>query len=136
LDKKLQPWIDALVAVDNKKKSDKTKLIGLLTSKTPIPRQARLYLADLLGRKQLKNPDHRPPTPLYKYSDRVSNLLRAVEAARYYRKHGETRDGAFEKAARDRKLTPDAVRTAYDGGDSGIRKMKKAKPHLKGSFRR
>lgn len=42
----VQPWIDALVAVD--RRGDTEPLVELLKSNTPIPDDARWYLADLL----------------------------------------------------------------------------------------
>jgi hypothetical protein len=51
---RLQPWVDALSTIDLKNRGNKTKLIRLLASETPIPPLARLYLADLLSRKQLR----------------------------------------------------------------------------------
>jgi hypothetical protein len=50
----LQPWVDALRAIDRKNESDKTELISLVASPTPVSRLARLFLADLLDRKKLQ----------------------------------------------------------------------------------
>jgi hypothetical protein len=131
--KQLQPWVDAFRAIDEE--SDNAPLIGLLNSNTRIPPLARLYLADLLERKFRHAT--RPATPLYKFSDRASKLLRAREAVRFLRKYeGRTREEAIEKAAALYTLLPHAVREACDGRDRASRTMANERPHLKAAFRR
>jgi hypothetical protein len=131
VDVELLPWLEALLAIEE---GDKSRLSRLLTSEAPIPPLARRYLADL----EIRNAANRQKTPLYKFSDRVSKLRRAVAAARYLRKHEreKTREGAFEMVAKLYNLTADAVRKAYDGDDEDVRTMVKKRPHLKGAFDR
>jgi hypothetical protein len=132
--KQLQPWVDAFRAIDEEK--DNAPLIKLLNSNTRIPALARLYLADLLERKKFRHAKH-PSAPLYKFTDRVSKLLRAVEAVRFLHKYERRpREEAIEKAAALYRLRPDAVRVACDGRDRGLRVAAKQRPHLKTSFHR
>jgi hypothetical protein len=126
----LQPWIDALLAIDE---GDKSKLRGRLLSDTPIPTQARHHLVDLIRCNELGNPKNNLPTPLYKFSDHVSKLARAKEAVRYLRKYEKHKslDSVIEETARNYKLTPEAVRKVHLGTDSNFRTMVKSRPHLK-----
>jgi hypothetical protein len=51
-DPSVERWVRALEAVD--KRGDKGPLLSLLRSECDLPREARIYLADLLDRHQLK----------------------------------------------------------------------------------
>lgn len=133
IEKKLQRWVEAFLAIDAE---DKAPLIKLLKSNTPIPALARLYLVDLLERKNLRNAKH-PSTPLYRYSDRVSKRLRAVKAVRYLRKYEHLPlDDAITQAALIYNLNPNVVRAAWEGKDRACTRMAKQRPHLKASFDR
>src|SRR5579862_4059471 len=96
-DLSVEPWVTALEAID--KTGDKMLLLDLLRSECPLPQTARLYLADLLERYDLKAPRHRPRTPAYDYTAVEAALLRGRERVRYFIENGMSFEAALTKAS-------------------------------------
>jgi hypothetical protein len=118
-----QEWIEAIEAIDVKR--DKSKLIGLLRSDSPLSRSARHYLADMLERYQLKRPRGKQRTPAYDRSDAEAMLLLAKEAYREERHQGRSPKEALATAAKRYHLVPDVLKAAVEGRRGSSRRARK-----------
>jgi hypothetical protein len=117
------PWIDALEHVD--KRGDKGPLIALLKSQRALPRLARVYLADLIERYELRRPAHRPRTPAYVLSNAESRLTLAKEHVRAHRASGMSYKDAVAAAAKDWSIGENMLATFCAGRRGSSRRMKK-----------
>jgi hypothetical protein len=92
-------------------------LLALLKSDSELPYAARVYLADLLDRYQLKKKRGGQSTAAYDRSP-VDRILEAANArANELIESGMTTEGAFEKAAKEFSIPDrgrDGVSLLYD----------------------
>ena len=77
----LEAWITALEAID--RKGDKEPLLNFLKSNRELSRDARIYLADLLARYQLKKKRGGQTKPAYDRSEAEEMLALGINAVRY-----------------------------------------------------
>jgi hypothetical protein len=120
-------WVAALEAID--KRNDKEPLLALLKSECELPHAARIYLADLLSRYQLKKKRGGQSTPAYDRSLAEVALMLDVEAVRNLTKNGMSIKDALAKVAKPRG--PDYLEilgNAQHGSRGSIRRMKKRRP--------
>ncbi|MQA64506.1 MAG: hypothetical protein GEU76_01170 [Alphaproteobacteria bacterium] len=123
----MQPWIDALRAVDRTR--DAAPLVALLKSDAPLPADARWLIADLLGRYNLKRPQGGRPTPAYDLSDAARRLLWAADAVKREVELGRNRYEAVESAARVYGVAdPETLQKYLSGKHGSARRQKKRQP--------
>ncbi len=115
-----RPWIIALLGID--RSNDKQRLIELLKSETPLPKQARLDLADLLERYKLTRLRGKQRTPSYDLSDTVAQLDAAKASARRSIKNGMKPEAAIELAARVNGVHKDMLRLHLAGRNAAARR--------------
>jgi hypothetical protein len=120
----LDPWVDALEAID--KRGDKKPLLDLLESDYDLPPRARIFLADLIERYQLKLPPHRPRTPAYDMTDADAMLTIALADVRKYQARGMSVDDAVAAVAKGWSIKHQNMLANFCAGKRGSsRRMKK-----------
>lgn len=117
----MQPWIDALRAIDND--GDKGPLIELLRDNARIPRAAKWYIADLLERYRLEGGKKR--TPAYDLSRSVRQLEAAARSVRLQVKDGKRLTEALESAARTWGITDVETLNSHMQGRLGSSRKQK-----------
>ena len=95
----IDTWVAALEAID--KRDDKEPLIAILKSEQVLPHAARVYLADLLDRYQLKRKKGGQSTAAYDRTDADRIFELANARANELIECGLTTEDACNKAARD-----------------------------------
>jgi len=108
-----EDWLNAFKAVDEK--GDKKPLTALLRSGRELAPAVRDFLADLIERKTVPVPPHRPKTPAYDQSDAEAWLLLAIESVHGYVNEGYGVQGAVDKAAEEYSILPNVLANAYAG---------------------
>jgi hypothetical protein len=93
------PWVAALEAIDKRK--DKGPLLALLKSDHDLPHAARVYLADLLDRYQLKRKKGGQSVAVYDRTDADRIFELANARANELIECGLTTEDACNKAAKD-----------------------------------
>jgi hypothetical protein len=129
---KLQPWIDALRAIDQR--GDKSELVELLKSDVTIPADARQHLADLLERHNLKlrqGGRGGRTTPSYDLPHGVVQLDYAVQVVRRQMKEGKTRAVAVQLAVEISGMGAEAILSHLAGKHTSARLAKKRRPLVK-----
>ncbi len=129
----VQPWIDALRAVD--RDLDAAPLADLLKSGSPMPADARWFVADLLERYKLKRPRGGQRTPAYDLSEAGRRLAWAKELVRQEVANGRGRDDAVELAARVYGVGEEALCAFLQGKHASARRQKKRRPPAAGPAR-
>ena len=120
----LDPWITALEAID--KRGDKGPLLALLKSEFDLPREARVYLADLLARHQLKKKGGGQTTPAYDRTEVEIVLSLAIDDVRELVRTRKRRVAeALEQTSRTRGIPPNILESAYKDRRGSTRRMKK-----------
>jgi hypothetical protein len=116
---KMQPWINALVAIDARR--DNTDLVALLKSDKTIPGHARWHIADLLERHQLTRRRGGQATPSYDKSKQDMYLSWAADEVR-------TEDVTLEDAARTYGVSVESLALYLGGRHGSAHRMKKRRP--------
>jgi hypothetical protein len=125
-DTSLDCWVTALDAVD--KRGDKEPLLKLLRSEHDLPREARVYLADLLARHQLKKKRGGQSVPAYDRTDADQRLLLAIEDVRRLRKKRVSVKEALDRVSESHGISPEVLATEYRGSRGSTRRMMKRRP--------
>jgi hypothetical protein len=121
-----EPWVVATKTLDHC--GDKKPLLELLKSERAMPRAARLVLADLLGRYQLKPRPGRPAIPVYTLAKQHVALKIARAHYDELRRDGMKREEALERAANEGIGGPVVKQTLEDylkGKIAGYRRAEK-----------
>ena len=124
-DRHTEPWIKAFEAIDNRR--DKGPLLRLLKSDCDLPRNARVCLADLLARHQLKKNRGGQSVPAYDRSDVEAMLELAIMDVRA-RESGISIKDALEQVSKSRGIPHELLASAYRGNRGSTRRMKKRRP--------
>ena len=122
----MQRWIDALLSID--RHADVKPLVALLKSNSPIPKDARWYVADLLERYQLKRKRGGKRTPAYDRSEAETWLIWAKEAVNQMTQDGTRKADAIERAARTYGVDSETLRSFLAGKHSSARRIAKRRP--------
>jgi hypothetical protein len=126
------PWVKALKAIDRLPRGGQDidlkghQLIELLRSDTPLDRDSRWYLADMLERYRLKRRRGKQQKPNFEFS----SLDWAKETARNYVNQGMNPEEAWAGAARAVGL-PDSetlLENYRKGKNTSQRKQRKRRP--------
>jgi hypothetical protein len=125
----IQPWIDALWAIDHN--GDKAPLIELLKSNKPVPEDAMFLVGDLLARYQLIRPPGGLTTPAYDRSRTEMWLIWAAASVRKHIKDGMTPDEAIKLAADTYGVTEGTLRVYLAGKYGSAQRMKKRRPAIR-----
>jgi hypothetical protein len=127
-------WVDAIEAID--KRGDKEQLTSLLKSDFKLTPKARLFLADMIDRYQLKPKRGRKPTPAYHRSPVEWRLECAIEDVRAHR--GEIDVALREIAQRyaEYGITEKKLKNAFEGRRGSTRRMKARREETRRGQRR
>ena len=119
-------WIAALEAID--KRNDKEPLITLLKSETDLPHQARLHLAHLLARYQIKRKPGTQATPSYSRTEAQIALMVAADQVRNLVSTGINVESALDHVSNARGIPFDILKLHYSGRLGSTNRMKKHRP--------
>jgi hypothetical protein len=109
-------WVDAIAQIDDDNIRDKRPLCDLLDSDCELSREARYYLADLIYRRCVPLPRGQRPTPAYATSLLDQFWWLACNEVRDLIQHGELKDAALDKVAKQIGRTTEQLRTVYEHG--------------------
>jgi uncharacterized protein YoaH (UPF0181 family) len=118
-----EPWVDAIEAIDLS--GDKKPLLELLTSGQSPPEAARLLLADLLTRYQLKRRRGRQQVPVYKFTKQTVALQKAKEHYGKLLKTGVSRNEALKRVAKESRVSKRTTQNYIDGKNAYCREAEK-----------
>jgi hypothetical protein len=117
-------WITAIEAYD--KRADKKPLLALLDSERELPRQARIFLADLLKRQLKKKPG--TTLPAYDRTDLMVKLLAAKDDIAKLVRRGVSGKVALEQVSAARGISIESLALVRAGRHGGINRIKKRRP--------
>lgn len=119
----LHPWILALQDIDVC--DDKGPLLALLRSQRELPHDARVCLADLLERHQLKKYRGNQRIPAYRDSPAEETMAVAVECVNDEHRRGMSLDEALAFVAEEFKISEEeTLRNARDGRRGSARRKR------------
>jgi hypothetical protein len=125
-DPSINDWLMAFDDVD--KGRDNGRLLDLLKSEHDLPREARIYLADLLERHQLKKKRGAQSVPAYDRTYTELRLSLAIEDVRRLRESRVSVKDALDRVSKSRGIPPEVLASAHRGSLGSIRRMRKRRP--------
>lgn len=120
-DPALQLFLDALEWLD--RTGEKTRLIALLLrTEYQLPHSAQFFLADFLGRYELRRPRGRQKIPAYDKSRTEALILAAIDHFKDLRANKIKRTDALTRAASTHGIPEDILDDAIKGKRGGSRR--------------